>query len=256
MDKYLISSNGLFRYRAIPFDNLGNIKIMFLDTVELEDEDDQNSMNVSLPFGANSSVLSSQFGNSSMKTLTIKVFTKELDPNNVKTINYKDVNNLYEDVINAYYENSFNKKGSNGFDPKFNIDGIDDEKSIRVAIAKIMNLSNLMAVKSRFGTANTVILSQKVYDKLSITKSFNINWIINPTNVHNDKIILARIDNEMTNIGIITFTDYEFESSRLIKLEHLLKKMGKKVEDRTISYNIDKLGNNCKYTTGVIYLNN
>jgi len=76
MDKYLISENGLFRYKIISTTQLGGSKIMYLDYVE----DENNNMNISLPYGGFNNL---NF-NSNIKTFTIKVFDKTLNSDNIK----------------------------------------------------------------------------------------------------------------------------------------------------------------------------
>ena len=76
MDKYLISENGLFRYKIISTTQLGDSKIMYLDYVE----DENNNMNISLPYGGFNNL---NF-NSNIKTFTIKVFDKTLNSDNIK----------------------------------------------------------------------------------------------------------------------------------------------------------------------------
>jgi len=119
------------------------------------------------------------------------------------------------------------------------------------------NLSNMMNSKSRVSSANTCILSTEMYDKLK--RPSNLmgikNWIINPTKIHNDKIIILYLDDNISQIGISVFSDFDFNDDRILKLKHLMKKIGKEVKERLISYNITNIGNNCKYTTGVIYIN-
>lgn len=251
MDKYLISSNGLFRYKSMDVNMLGNCKIMFLDSVvEGEEDTSQN------PFMSN--VLSNSMF-SSTQTLSIKVFEKTLNPDNIKKISTKEVHKLYEDVISAYYDNAFNKKEGDEFDNnKFTVNIIDDEleQSKRNITVRIMNTSNIMSIKNIFGPANLAIMSQEIYDKLSISNPYNgIKFIVNPTSIHNDKIILVKLNEDLSQTGISVFTDYQFENSRLLKLENVLKKMCKIVDDRQITYNIDSLGTTCKYTTGIIYIN-
>lgn len=260
MDKYLISPNNLFRYKIISYNNLGNAKIMFLDTEEDECQNENVNTNISLPYGSNgsnSSLLSSNFGNNNIKTYSIKVYDKTLNPNNIKTIKINEINKLYEDIINLYYENAFNKKEGTEFDDKYIVNDIIDEQSLKNMAYKIAGLSNLMSSNSRYGSANTCILPLDTYKKLQYPKNLMgiKNWVINSTNIHNDKIILLRLGENLSEIGISVYMDYDLYDDRILKLEHILKKMGKNVKDRIINYNIESIGNMCKYTTGIIYIN-
>lgn len=249
MDKYLISQNGLFRYKIISTTQLGGSKIMYLDYVE----DENNNMNISLPYGGFNNL---NF-NSNIKTFTIKVFDKTLNSDNIKKIKHSDIYKLYEDIINTYYENCFNKKEGYEFDNKYIADDIVNEQTFKNFTYKMANLSNMMNSKSRVSSANTCILSTEMYDKLK--RPSNLmgikNWIINPTKIHNDKIIILYLDDNISQIGISVFSDFDFNDDRILKLKHLMKKIGKEVKERLISYNITNIGNNCKYTTGVIYIN-
>ena len=222
--------------------------------MELDDNDNNNS-NFN-PFN-NNVTIGNSVNNATFKQISMLVKEYSILEKNIKKIDINDIHILYDDIINNYYDNSFNIKGTTKYDTylsMFNIDKeLDTQLYGRRILNRIMVLSNTIASQGRIGPGNVCILPQKIYDIISHQQS-SVKFIVNPTMLHNDKIIVTRISTQPTEQGISLFINNEIDW-RIFKLLKLLKKMNKPIQNNELIYTISNIGSRCSYNTGVIYLN-
>jgi len=240
MSNLKISKTGLFRYHSVDsLEKLKKTKLNYIDMVEVEERIKDNNN----PFGQ----LNPMSSSTSMPTMEVKVLTKEVDPKDIKTLKVDKYHELYEDILNFYVDNQLKT------DKNLDIDYNEDILKIR---AKLIISCNIVAQQSRVGPANIAIMSQKMYDKL---KDYSINsfkYHINPTNIHNNKIIVVRLTDQMSDIGVSILSDNMLDENRYLKLVKIAKRMNIEVPSIEINYAIVPIGNKFQNTISVINILN
>lgn len=261
MNKYLISDNHMCRYFCdMNYKRLSNSKLMFLDYVY--EGDDEKIVIYNDPLS-----LSSQLNYSKPRQLGLKLYDKIMKPEDFKNINIRDIDKLYDDLINFYYDNSFNSKENAVSDEDFEREKIireinlnDPENDYSPTLdRRIVNYigitSNLIAQKGRIGPGNLCILPEKIYNRIGNMVYSGLKTIKNPTGLHQDKIFVVKLSEDMSQGGVSVLTDYPLSESRELKLLKIMDRIKKiTTVDKFMNYSIVGTGLNFKYQVGVIYL--
>ena len=234
-----ISKTGFFRYQSVgSLKQLEKTKFSYLDFVQA-DEDIKNH---------NTDEQLSRSRSSNLPSMTVSVFTKEVDPNDIKKLNVDKYGELYEDILNFYVDNQLQHE--------IDLD-IDYSENHRKILGRVLSASNIVAKKSRIGPANIAILSQKMYDRLKEYSTIHFSFYPNPTDIHNDKIIVIRLTETLSDIGVCVLSDVDLDNLRYLKLIKIAKKMNIKIPPQLeINYTIVPIGNKFKNTICVINLLN
>lgn len=183
---------------------------------------------------------------SPMTTMTMQLHTKELD--NLKIKETDDINNIINDILNKIFDVVKNKINVNKIDGFIHeIDKLTIDKNIlsRKLNTKILSLSNMISMNCRRGPANCIIIPHQFYKKYNdLIQSINFNMLktyINYTDAYTDKIIILRNDPELTNPGMMLFTDVNLDG-RYLKIKQIMNKMNKNINIK-INYVIAEIGN-------------
>lgn len=100
-------------------------------------------------------------------------------------------------------------------------------------------------------------MSQKMYDRLKkymVNLLYDFSFHINPTDIHNDKIIILRLKQQMSDIGVSIITDTSLDNSRYLKMKKIASRLDLKVPNMEINYCILPIGNKYQNTICVINL--
>lgn len=226
-------------------ENYGAMQIMYVDYV-ITDTD--KSYNINL-FDKTPKV-----GHSTSQVMGLKVFTKKFEKDDLKST---EIFNLYDIILDKYYELFLKNtddvvKRLSKLDMELDFNQGVSHMGNRKFISKTMILSNYIAAESRRGSGNVAIIPNKKYEFLF--PNIYLKPIINPTNIHKDKIFILRVDQESQNPGLTLIFDKGLPLMRHYKLKKLLNKMDYKEVDYNINYILTEIGLNCEKNVMCIYL--
>ena len=185
-----------------------------------------------------------------------KVYTKQLKDETIKRGIMSNTNKIFEEVLDKYYkmhkENILQDKVEGNDTPKYYYNINDDVKNL---IYKCMMYSRIIAAECRIGMANVVIVPDIKYEKI-LKPAFtnNAKIIINPTDIHKDKIFLLRVESELSNPGLSLFVSKNIVTDRYMKLVKIMEKMGRQIDDLSFSYILTDVGLNANKFVRCIYL--
>lgn len=167
----------------------------------------------------------------------LKVFEKKLKYEKIEICLESNLNVIYEEVLNTYYEMDLENdktSSSNIFEHNIN----DDTKKL---MYKCLGCGSKIAMESRRGPSNVIIVPNEDIKKILLFHT-DVKVYVNPTNVHKDKIFIIRVDSDTSSPGLTLFTSIDIKSSRHTKLIKILKRMGKEIKDLDFKYCITKIG--------------
>ena len=230
----------IVKYKVIPNRSLKDVEITFLDFVYSGDNDKSNSY---------STIGSMTAPNILTASIGPKVFIKKLSDEIIKTMLLSDTNIIFEEIMNTYYDMYLeNIKDNTILKFEYNIN--DDTRRL---MAKVNFASNAIASESRIGAANVIVLPDNKYENLfKWWPTYKI--IINPLEIHKDKIFVIRVDPNMDSPGLFMFTNKDIAAERYFKLLKLMNKMGKKIDDLSFNYILTKVGFSSEKFVQCIYL--
>ena len=231
MQNYDITS--IVKCYIVPENRLKHTEISYLD---YKYEDNPNNILNTTP--------------GSFPTIGIKVFIKKLSGETMKTSLLTHTDELFEEVLNSYYDMSLENEKTSSF-PVLEYDIKDDTRKL---ISKTMMAGNIIAQESRIGPANVVILPDKKYESLIKPNFQQGKIIINPTKLHKDKIFVIRVDNTTTNPGLSLFASRSLITDRYVKIIKIMKKLGRNIDDLAFSYILTKIGLTPEKLVQVVYL--
>lgn len=223
--------------RIKTLDHIDDIKKQKLAYIDFDTVIKENVKNIN---NNDPMTLSRTIDEAPMTTMTMQVHTKDFE--NAEILETDNTNNIIIDILDRLYN-----KVKDINDNIHTIDNseIDNNVLNRKLVSKILELSNMIAVKCKRGPATCVIIPHhfyKIYENL--LQSMNLNKMkmyINYTDTHTDRIIIFRNDSELTNPGMMLFVDTNLDK-RYLKLQQIIKKINKNIKIK-INYVIDEIGN-------------
>jgi len=240
---YNFDITSIVKSHVVPNGRLRETQVMFIDFV-YEGEKENDEVN---PFSALNPMVKSS------PTTTIlgpKVFTKNLSDETVKNTFLSHTNDIFEEILNCYYDMYLEGKKDSVF-PKFEYNSTED---IRRLVSKCITAGSTIAMESRRGPGNVVILPNKKYEQDIRQVYRDAKVIINPTELHKDKIFVIRVDSDSSSPGLSLFLSRSLAPIRYMKLVKLMSKMGRNLDDLSFSYILAKVGFHSETFVQVVHL--
>lgn len=228
MNNFDITS--IVKCHIVPEDRLKQTEITFLDS----------------QYGVDTSITAT----TNFPTYGIKVFTKKLSNETVKTSLLTHTDELVKEILNNYYEMSL-ENGKTSTYQKLIHNIKDDTKKL---IAKCYMAGNIIAQDSRFGPSNVIILPDDTYESALKSTPMMGKVLINPTTLYKDKIFVLRVSSDSTQPGLSLFASRSLIAERYIKLTKIMKKLSRNVDDLAFSYILTKVGLSPEKLVQVIHL--
>ena len=213
------------KYFVVNPDKIKQSKIYCIDLCESEEVDSQDNQVVY------------------NKVIGPKLYEKTLINETLKTSSYYNINDVYEDILDKYYELYLTKN-----EKLINWYYSNDYTELK---SYFNMLSHKIAYESRRGKANTIIIPDEKYLFLGMDKDV---LIINKTDKHKNKIFLIRTDKDSTSPGLSLFTTKNISSSRYNKLIKILYNLGKTPTDYVFDYILTDVGLNCNKLVEIIHI--
>jgi len=163
------------------------------------------------------------------------------------------LNDIFSEILDKYYKIYLNDKREDLPILEHNILK-DDAKLLNHKCYAIAG--NLIYQESRIGSTNVIIVPNKEYEQMLHPIQNDIKIIINPTNIHKDKIFMIRVDSDMSAPGLTLFTSKKILNQRFIKLSKIMENLGRNIYNIYFNYILCEVGINSGKSIQCIHLFN
>lgn len=180
--------------------------------------------------------IESNIGDSGYPTfLSLSLKKKELCNEEIKTSFTHEKDDIFISILNRYYESCLKNT------EKELISEYNSQANHRKLVSLCMIASNRIAMNSRIGPSNIIVVPNKKY--VDILSPINQKIIINDTDFHKDKIFIIRSFNDNISEGLLLITTKDIENIRYIKLLNIYNKLNVNVINTQFKYILSDIGN-------------